>query len=90
MNESDKRQLEVARNMEPDNCNIAAVGGARRFLQAVRPPDAPWGLFAQNSTSCSACQHEQILLANEEEPTLCCRSCCKGPRINNSVDWCAP
>jgi hypothetical protein len=77
MNESDKRQLEAARNMEPDDCNIAAVGGARRFLQAARPPDAPWWLFAQNSTSYSACQHEQILLANDEVPTLCCRSCGK-------------
>ena len=34
-------------------------------------------LFTQNSTSCSACPHEQILLVNDEEPTLCCRSCGK-------------
>ena len=36
----------------------------------------PW-LFTQNSTPRSACPHEQITLANDEEPTLCCRSCSK-------------
>lgn len=34
-------------------------------------------LFVQNSTSRSACPHAQITLANDEEPTLCCRSCGK-------------
>jgi hypothetical protein len=37
---------------------------------------APW-LFTQNSTPRSACPHEQITLANDEEPALCCRSCGK-------------
>jgi DNA-binding transcriptional regulator YiaG len=76
MNEGDKKsQLEAARNMEP----VAAVGSDRRCSSSDEDPDAPWWLFTQNSTSRfrSACQHEQILLANEEEPTLCCRSCCK-------------
>lgn len=54
---------------------------AKRPLEAARnmePDDcAPWWLFTQNSTQRSACQHEQILLANDEAPTLCCRSCGK-------------
>ena len=37
---------------------------------------ASW-LFAQNSTSLSACQHAQITLANDEVPALCCPSCGK-------------
>jgi hypothetical protein len=77
MNKSDKRQLEAARNMEPDDCNIAAVGGARRCSSNGEAPNAPCWLFTQNSTLYSACQHEQILLANDEVPTLCCRSCGK-------------
>lgn len=32
-----ERQLEAARNLEPDDCNIAAVGGARRCSSCGRP-----------------------------------------------------
>lgn len=38
--------------------------------------NSPW-LFTQNSTPRSVCQHEQITLANDDGPTLCCRSCGK-------------
>jgi hypothetical protein len=40
-------------------------------------PDARWWLFTQNSTGSGGCWHSQILLANDEVPTLCCRSCGK-------------
>jgi hypothetical protein len=40
-------------------------------------PDVRWWLFAQNSTGSGGCRHAQILLGNDEVPTLCCRSCGK-------------
>lgn len=48
-----------------------------RSASSNEASDASWWLFTQNSTERSVCQHVQILLANDEVPTLCCRSCGK-------------
>lgn len=55
MNESDKRQLEAARNLEPDDCNLAAVGGARRSSA----PPAPMIKLALQIASLSPCRSKR-------------------------------